>query len=106
MSKLYFPLQSSVEFFHDPLGVDAATRAKEGAVLYEQIIFEDGLLMATVGDDINFAFRRPRRELSAEDLLDPRAPGRPGEQVILAIGDSRCRPSSSRPSPRNGTQLR
>jgi hypothetical protein len=91
MSKLYFPLQSSVEFFHDPLGIDAGTRAKEGAVLYEQIIFEDGLFMATVGDDINFAFRRPRRELSDEDLLEPRSPGRPGEEVILAIGANQMR---------------
>lgn len=86
MSKLYFPLQSSVELFNEPLGVDAGSQAKQGAVLYEQIIFEDGLFMATVGDDMNLAFRRPRRELSDQDLLEPRSPGRPGEEVVLMIG--------------------
>jgi hypothetical protein len=91
MSQLYFPLQSSVEFFENSSGIDPVLRAKEGAVLYERVVFEDGMLLATVGDDMNFALRRPRGELNDQNLLDPKFPGRPGEEVVFAIGGTQMR---------------
>jgi hypothetical protein len=86
MERLYLPLRSSVEFFEDPAGVASATRVKESAVLFEQLIFDDGQLIATVGDSMNLEILRPRHELSEADLSDPQPPAGPGEEVVLSIG--------------------
>ncbi|MBS1894714.1 MAG: hypothetical protein JST59_25720 [Actinobacteria bacterium] len=86
MSRLYFPLRSSVEFFADPNQLTPMARAKEGAVLFEEILFEDGQLIATVGEKMNWAMHRPRHELTKEDLEEARAPAGPGESMVIAIG--------------------
>lgn len=86
MERLYLPLRSSVEFFEDPAGVAPATRVKESAVLFEQLIFDDGQLIATIGDSMNLEILRPRHELSEADLSNPQPPARPGEEVVLSIG--------------------
>jgi hypothetical protein len=79
-------LRSSVEFFADPTRLTPMARAKEGAVLFEEIVFEDGQLIATVGEKMNWAMHRPRRELTEEDLEEARGPAGPGESMVIAIG--------------------
>jgi hypothetical protein len=86
MSRLYFPFRSSVELFADPAWLTPMARAKEGAILFEEIVFEDGQLIATVGEKMNWAMHRPRRELTEEDLVEARPPAGPGESMVIAIG--------------------
>jgi hypothetical protein len=42
-SKIFFPLRTSVELLKDPTSPTAATRAKQAAVLCDELIFEEGL---------------------------------------------------------------
>jgi hypothetical protein len=86
MNRVYFPLRSSVEFFQQASPVAPAACAKEGAVLFEQVIFEPGQVITTVGDDMNLTMYRPREELTAEDLEEPRPPAEPGGELTVAIG--------------------
>jgi hypothetical protein len=85
-SRVYFPLRSSVEFFGQPSGVTPAARAKEGAVLFDEVLFEDGLFTAAIGEDMNFTSFRPRHELTDEDLREPGMQGQVGERFSIAIG--------------------
>jgi hypothetical protein len=85
-SRIYFPLQSSVEFFADPTQATAVARAKEGAVLFEEIFFEDGQMIATVGGGMNVVIRRPRHQLTEEDLNETLPPAAAGESMMVAVG--------------------
>jgi hypothetical protein len=63
MRRFYFPLRSSVELFPDPTSVEAGTRAKEAAILYDEVFFEYGMLTASVGDSGSIQTWRPLRKL-------------------------------------------
>jgi hypothetical protein len=84
--RLYFPLRSSVELFADPTSVEAGIRAKEGAVLFDEVFFEAGMVIATVGEDGNFVMYRPAHELDPEDLADTRNLSVPGQGFSIAVG--------------------
>jgi hypothetical protein len=84
--RLYFPLRSSVELFVDPTSVEAGVRAKEGAVLFDEVFFEAGMVIATVGEGGNFVMYRPAHELGPEDLADTRNLSTPGEGFSIAVG--------------------
>jgi hypothetical protein len=51
MSRAYFPLRSSVELFRDPTSPEPIARAKEAAVLFDELIFEDGLFEASLNPE-------------------------------------------------------
>ncbi len=40
MRRIFLPLRTSVELFDDPTSPQATTRAKQAAVLYDEVIFE------------------------------------------------------------------
>lgn len=84
--RLYFPLRSSVELFTDPTSVKASVRAKEGAVLFDEVYFEPGMVIATVGEGGNFVMYRPPHELGPDDLADTRRLYSPGEGFSVAVG--------------------
>jgi hypothetical protein len=84
--RLYFPLRSSVELFEDPTSVEASVRAKEGAVLFDEVLFEDGMVIATVGEQGNWTMYRPGHQLGADDLADTRRLAGPGEGFTIAVG--------------------
>ncbi|HEX5712072.1 MAG TPA: hypothetical protein VFX85_02025 [Solirubrobacterales bacterium] len=84
--RLYFPLRSSVEFFAGPTSVAAGTRAKEGAVLFDEVWFESGMVIANVGEDASFTIYRPRHELGPEDLTDVGNAAKPGDNFVIAVG--------------------
>jgi hypothetical protein len=46
MTRAFFPLRSSVELFSNPTGPRPVARAKQAAVLYDEVFFEDGLINA------------------------------------------------------------
>lgn len=76
-----FPLRTSVELFARPTEPAAVTRAKEAAVLYERVVFEEGLLDVTVTEDGPGHVWRPRESLTAEDFERSRQPISPGAPV-------------------------
>lgn len=86
MRCLYFPLRSSVELFEDRASVEASVRAKEGAVLFEEVIFEPGLLIANVGEQGNVVMYKGPDELGKDDLTGTRNPAGPGEEFVVSIG--------------------
>jgi hypothetical protein len=55
-------------------------------VLFEQVVFESGQVITAVGDDMNLTLYRPREELTAADLEEPRSPGGLGGGLRIAIG--------------------
>lgn len=79
-STLYFPLRTSVELFGDRRTPDAITRAKQAAVLYDDLLFDVGLLEVHVLDAGSWMWWTPPHQLSDERLegtRDPIAPGTP-----------------------------
>jgi hypothetical protein len=52
------------------------------------VFFEDGQVVATLGEDMNWVMYRASHELTEEDLLEPRPPAGPGERLSIAIADS------------------
>jgi hypothetical protein len=85
VSKVYFPLRSSVEFFEGSAEVDPANRVKAAAVLFDKVIFEEGQILVSVGDSMNFEIYRHRHEVADEDLKQPSLPAGPGEGVELSV---------------------
>ena len=91
MRRFYFPLRSSVELFPDPTSVEAGTRAKEAAVLYDEVLFEDGLLSVSVGDSGLIQMWRPPHEITENEIMASRTLGEPGQNFTLAVGRERER---------------
>lgn len=75
-----------MELFADPTSVKASVRAKEGAVLFDEVYFEAGMVTATVGEGGNFVMYRPGHELGPDDLADTRRLYSPGEGFSVAVG--------------------
>ncbi|HEX3360992.1 MAG TPA: hypothetical protein VHS74_08385 [Solirubrobacterales bacterium] len=96
VSRVYFPLRSSVEFFDRPSGVTPSARAKEGAVLFDEVLFEDGQFTAAIGEDMNFTSFRPRHELTDDDLKQPAMQGEVGERFSISIGVQRAPDDSAK----------
>lgn len=48
VSRIYFPLKSSVELFNDRETPEAVTRVKQAAILYDEVVIEDGLFTAAI----------------------------------------------------------
>lgn len=95
MRRLYFPLRSSVEFFDDPTLVQAGARAKEGAVLFDEVLFESGMVIANVGEDASFTIYRPAHELGPEDFADTAKMAEPGGEFVIAVGTENSPGSAS-----------
>jgi hypothetical protein len=68
MTRIYLPLRSSVELFRDPESPEPVTRAKQAAVLYDEVVFEDGLLDASLTHDGSFVNYMPRGMFTEDDL--------------------------------------
>src|SRR5688500_9603431 len=86
-TRLYFPLRTSVELFRDPASPAAEVRAKQGAVLYEEIAFESGAFEVTITTTGGVSQRwRPTEELADEDLRDARQIHEQGTPFSLSIG--------------------
>lgn len=86
MRRIFFPLKTGVELFEDRASPEAVTRAKEAAVLYDEVIFEDGLYDATITPDGSTNFWVPPSQMSPELLRDTRRPVRVGSPMTLAVG--------------------
>jgi len=84
--KLFFPLRSAVELFVDPLSPNAVTKAKEAAVLYDEMIFEDGMLDVTITPNGSTSFWNPPEAMTQELLERSRRVDAVGSPMTLAFG--------------------
>lgn len=82
---MFFPLRTSVELFAEPSSPDAVTKTKEAAVLYDEVIFEAGLLDVAVTPNGSTAFWTPPQDITAEQLLRSRRVSSAGAPMTLAI---------------------
>lgn len=90
MRRIFFPLKSGVELFEDPSSPEAVTRAKEAAVLYDEVIFEDGLYDVAITPQGSTNFWTPPSHMTPERLEHSRRGRQVGEPMTLAIGKQRA----------------
>src|SRR6266576_944105 len=86
MSRIFFPLRTSVEFFVDPASVAATTRAKEAAILYDELVSEDGLYAIGITEQGSFANWRGPGSCPSEELARSRELPEPGSGMEIRIG--------------------
>ena len=96
MTKILFPLRTSVEFFRNPTSVEAVARAKEASILYDEVVFEVGLYRINIADHGSSNHWRDPRGLTPEDLAQSRQLAPPGSAMQLAMG---LQPGPNEPAP-------
>lgn len=84
-SRIFFPLRTSVELFKDPDSPEAITRAKQAAVLYDEIIFESGLYDVSITPKGSTGWTTPSEQLTPELLRGSRRISEPGSRVTFSI---------------------
>lgn len=84
--KLFFPLRSAVELFSDLRSPDAVTKAKEAAVLYDELIFETGMLDVSITPTGSTSFWNPPEAMTPELVERSRLVDAVGSPMTLAIG--------------------
>jgi hypothetical protein len=72
--------------FVDPLAPDAVTKAKEAAVLFDNLVFEVGLLDVTITGSGSTQWWTPPHQLTPELLAGTRKPIPLGSDVVFAVG--------------------
>src|ERR1700743_963082 len=87
--RIFFPLRSAVELFSVPSSPDAVTKAKEAAVLYDELIFETGLLDVSITSNGSTSFWNPPESISPELLERTRQADFVGSPMLLAVGEER-----------------
>jgi hypothetical protein len=85
-TRLLFPLRTSVELFSDPCSPSATVRAKHGAVLYDEIIFEPGAYDVTMTPTGSSDQWRPAEQLTDDELLACRQIHETGTSFSFAVG--------------------
>jgi hypothetical protein len=85
MSTILFPLRTSVELFEDRRSPQVVTRAKEAALLYDRLIFEEGLYDIAVTSNGLIDLWLPPDDISPEHLERSREPIPEGTPIQLLI---------------------
>jgi hypothetical protein len=85
MSRIFFPLRTSVELFDDRSNPEAVTRVKQAAILYDDVIVEGGLADIAITPTGATNWWHPTHLMTPEMLSDTRRP-KPGSPMTLAFG--------------------
>lgn len=85
-SRVFFPLRSSVELFDDPRSPSAVEKAKLAALVFDELLFEEGLLDVTLSTDGGMAWWQPPQALTPEIREQARKPIPVGAPVTLSFG--------------------
>jgi hypothetical protein len=85
VSRIYFPLHTSVELFGDRETPEAITRVKQAAALYDEVIVEDGLLTANISTAGGDSWWQPWDWVDPGLLKATRTPAEPGTPVAVGI---------------------
>jgi hypothetical protein len=83
---MFFPVRTSVELFQDPLAPAAHLRAKQGAVLFDELVFETGIYDVTMLPTGQFAQVRSADLLDDEELTKARIVQEVGTPMTLSVG--------------------
>lgn len=87
MSRILFPLRTSVELFEDRRSPEVITRAKEAALVYDRLIFEEGLYDVIVTSTGLVDQWLPPDDISPEHLDRSREPIPEGSPMQLLVGN-------------------
>lgn len=95
--KVALPLRTSVELFRDPQSPSPEARAKFASLLFDEVLFEDGLYEVEIldGGQRN-AWWQPSQHVTAEKLERTRHVHPPGSEYQLAMG---AQPALGVPAP-------
>lgn len=85
-NKVFFPLRTSVELFEDRNSPEAVTRAKQAAVLYDELIFETGLYRVSITPEGSSGWLTPPSSFTPELLKDSRRVQEPGTGFGISVG--------------------
>lgn len=86
MTRAFFPLRSSVELFSDPASPKPVARAKQAAVLYDEVFFEDGLINAELTKEGSILEHVHPDDMTDEVLERARRVPDPGTGFELTVG--------------------
>jgi len=85
-SRIVFPLRVGVELFSDSWMPEAVTRAKQAAILYDEVVFETGLYEVSIAQTGANDWWTPVELLTDEQLARSRTIQRPGTSFQVAVG--------------------
>lgn len=84
-SRVLFPLRTGVELFADPSMPEAVARAKQAAVLYDEVVFETGLYEVSIAKTGTSGWWHPQETLTDERLADSRRVQAAGTPFTLSV---------------------
>lgn len=102
MTRIFFPLRTSVEFFRDPASVAAVARAKEAAILYDELVFEAGLYDIGITAQGSFANWRPPGQFTPDEIARSRKLPEPGSGMRIDVG---VQPGPDQPAPAEAMKM-
>lgn len=80
MTSIYFPVRSNVHYWDTkPLDLDLKSRLKLAALLYDELVFDDGTYTALIGPDLSLEL------VESEWHADPEIPPWPREDGEFAV---------------------
>lgn len=86
MSRCVFPLRTSVEWFDDPVSPTIEGRVKQAAVLYDELLFEDGFVEIDITDGGAMHMWYPPEAATPERLEEANRPIETGAPVVFSLG--------------------
>ena len=97
-TKLFFPLRTSVELFRDAETPAAHVRAKQGALLFDELVFEQGIYDITMAGGGAWSTVRSADTLDDDALRTARVIHETGEEMTISVG---VQPARGVPAPPN-----
>src|SRR4051794_11789927 len=97
-TKLFFPLRTSVELFRDAETPAAHARAKQGAVLFDELLFEEGIYDVTMAGGGLWSTIRSAGALDDDALRAARVIAETGEEMTVSFGVQPARGVPAEPS--------
>lgn len=85
-SQLFFPLRTGVELFEDRTSPAAVARAKQASILYDELIFEDGLYEVSITPQGSSGWWTPPGWLTDEHLEQSRRVQPSGTTFTFSMG--------------------
>ena len=101
-SRIFLPLRSSVELFSDPSQPPALVRAKQAAVLFEEVIVEAGYVDISILENGSSSWWTPPDQVTTEQIGRARKPAQAGTPFSLAVG---AQPAFGTPAPEMRTVM-
>ena len=80
MSSIYFPLRSNVHYWDlEPLDLDLESRLKLSTILYDELVFDPGIYVASIGPELSIEVKGPYSQDLPPLLFEQAVPREGGE---------------------------